>query len=268
MSTRRPSPGRDRNPVDDEALLPDEQLQPFRVSKGALVLAGVVTVIAVGYLLLSGGSSGGGGSDEPTFDTERYLVREGDTFASLSTLLAVDESTIADANGLSTSDALSAGQELTIPSDPSPGATIPAGVDQAPDHDETEQLLERWADEYGVPPELLKALAWQESGWDNSRVSSAGAVGIGQLLPDTATYVAQTLLDEPTLSVDDPSDNIQMSARYLADLLSLNQGDWAASLASYNQGPTSVRRDGWNAEATQYVTDVMAITRGFQAQAG
>ena len=114
----------------------------------------------------------------------------------------------------------------------------------------------------------MKGLAWQESGWDNSQVSSAGAVGVGQLLPETATYVANDLLGEPTLSIENESDNIRMSARYLAYLLELNQGDWGASLASYNQGPTSVRRNGWSAEATEYVTNVMALTRGFQAEEG
>jgi soluble lytic murein transglycosylase-like protein len=91
-------------------------------------------------------------------------------------------------------------------------------------------------------------------------------VGIGQLVPETATYVATDLLDEPTLSLENSNDNIQMSARYLAYLLELNEGDWGAALASYNQGPTSVRRTGWSAEATEYVTNVMALTRGFQAQ--
>jgi LysM repeat protein len=256
-----------RRPIDDEEdlLLPDEQLEPFRPSKGALIVASLVTVLAVAFLLLQGGSGGGSGEQDLTFEDEVYVTRDGDTLASVSTLLSVDESALADANGLSTSDSLSTGTTLQVPDDPGVTETTPAGVAQVEDSDHLADEMEHWADDYGVEPALLKALAWQESTWDNSAVSEAGAIGIGQLMPETITYVATDLLGEPTLSAENADDNIQMSARYLAYLLELNGGDWGAALASYNQGPTQVRRDGWNAAGTQYVTDVMALTRGFQA---
>jgi hypothetical protein len=231
------------------------------------VVASIVTVLAVAFLLLQGGSGGGGGDDRLAFQDEVYVTRDGDTLASVSTLLSVDETALADANGLSTSDSLEVGTTLQVPDDPGVTETTPAGLAQVDDADRLAEEMERWADEYGVEPALLKALAWQESGWDNSAVSDVGATGIGQLMPETVTYVATDLLDEPTMSAENADDNIQMTARYLAYLLELNSGDWGAALASYNQGPTDVRRNGWNAAGTQYVTDVMALTRGFQADA-
>lgn len=247
---------------DDDLLLPDEQLEPFRPSKGALILASVITVLAVLFLLNQGGSSGEG---DLTFQDEIYITREGDTFTSVSQLLSVDEQALASANGLSPSDALTVGTTLQVPDDPGVTETTPAAIAQVAGTDDIADQLERRAEENGVEPALLKALAWVESGWNNDAVSEAGAIGIGQLLPETATYVSQDLLDDATLSAENADDNIEMSARYLAYLLELNNGDWGAALASYNQGPTSVRRDGWNAAATEYVTKVMALTRAFQA---
>jgi soluble lytic murein transglycosylase-like protein len=250
----------------DEAPLPDEQLQPVRPSRGALIGASLVTVLAVGFLVLQGGGGGGGSGDSgsASYDTEVYFTREGDTFDTISTVLDVEAEALADANGLSTSDALTVGTELTVPDDPSSTATTPA-VSESPDPEGVVDDIEKWSDRYGVPAALMKALAWQESSWDQSRVSSAGAVGVTQLEPDTATYVATDLLDEPTLSVENQDDNIQMGTRYLAYLLELNNGDWGAALASYNEGPTTIRRNGWSEAGTQYVTSVMALTRGFQA---
>jgi hypothetical protein len=267
-SPPRRSPPRGIAGYDDEdALLPDEQLEPVRPSKGALVIATVVTLLAVAFLLQSGGG-GSSSTAEPTFEDEVYVTRDGDTLASVGTLMSVDPSALADANGLDTSATLEPGTTLDVPDDPGTNITVPAAVAQVEDHQAIADEMARWADEYGVPPALLQGVAWEESRWDNSQVSSAGAVGIGQLVPDTADYVANDLLGEPTLSLENEGDNIRMSARYLAYLLELNEGDWGAALASYNQGPTNVRRNGWSPEATQYVTNVMAFTRGFQAEDG
>jgi LysM repeat protein len=240
-------------------------MEPARPSRAALILATLVTLLAVGFIVLQSGGGGGSGGPALTFEDEVYVTREGDTLASVSTLLSVDADALASANGLSSSGSLDVGTTLQVPDDPGVTETTPAGIAQVDGAADIAAELERRADQYGVEPALLKAVAWQESGWDNSAVSDAGAVGIGQLEPDTATYISNDLLGEPTLSIENTDDNIQMSARYLAYLLELNNGDWGAALASYNQGPTSVRRSGWNADAIEYVTSVMALTRAFQA---
>ena len=95
--------------------------------------------------------------------------------------------------------------------------------------------FDRWAAEYGLSPSLLKALAWMESGWQAGVISPSGAIGIGQLLPDTAAFVAGTLIGVPL----DPyvaDDNIRMSARFLAYLLNLTNGDVNMALAGLLPG--------------------------------
>ena len=62
------------------------------------------------------------------------------------------------------------------------------------------QLLDRAAREFGVKPSLLKALTYTESRWHQDAVSSVGAIGVGQLLPATATWLAG-LMGEPGLDV-------------------------------------------------------------------
>ena len=122
--------------------------------------------------------------------------------------------------------------------------------------------FDRWAAEYAVPPTLLKALAWMESGWQKNVVSPSGAIGIGQLLPSTAGFVAGVLIGAPL----DPyvaDDNIRMSARFLAHLVSLTNGDVNMALAGYYQGLTSVRRDGMKATTAAYVNVVLALQARF-----
>ena len=62
------------------------------------------------------------------------------------------------------------------------GGRLPARLAASPERLALVPSFNRWARAYGIPPDLLKALAWMESGWQNQKVSSVGAVGIGQLL--------------------------------------------------------------------------------------
>ena len=93
-------------------------------------------------------------------------------------------------------------------------------------------------------------------------VSPSGAIGIGQLLPTTAAFVAGVLIGAPL----DPyvaDDNIRMSARFLSHLLTLTNGDVNMALAGYYQGLTSVRRDGMKATTAAYVNVVLVLQGRF-----
>ena len=141
-------------------------------------------------------------------------------------------------------------------------ARLPAALLSFPDRLALMPSFDRWAAEYGIFPSLLKALAWMESGWQAGVISPSGAIGIGQLLPDTAAFVAGTLIGVPL----DPyvaDDNIRMSARFLAYLLNLTNGDVNMALAGYYQGLTSVRRDGMKATTAAYVNVILALQARF-----
>lgn len=103
---------------------------------------------------------------------------------------------------------------------------------------------------HGVPEGIFLRLVQQESGWNPGIVSHKGAVGLAQLMPDTARL----------LSVDatDPYENLDGGARYLAAQYS-EFGTWPLALAAYNAGPKVVRRYGGIPPYAETQTYVKAI---------
>jgi soluble lytic murein transglycosylase len=92
-----------------------------------------------------------------------------------------------------------------------------------------------------LPPALLWAIMRQESAYDRAARSKAGALGLLQLLPSTASQVAGRSVPEDSLTV--AALNVRLGARYVRGLLR-EFGDPRAALASYNAGEDAVRR--WN----------------------
>jgi soluble lytic murein transglycosylase-like protein len=118
-----------------------------------------------------------------------------------------------------------------------------------------------WSLAYGVPADLLEAVAWQESGWQNSVVSRSGAVGIGQLMPDTAAFVRGLIGIKLKSTVAD--DNIRMSARLLRSLLDSTGGNSCQAVAAYYEGLAAVRRVGVLRISQPYVKSVLALRARF-----
>jgi soluble lytic murein transglycosylase-like protein len=136
-------------------------------------------------------------------------------------------------------------------------AKLPAKLRAHPERLRLIPGFERAASATGVPAALVEAVAWQESGWQNKVVSNKGAVGIGQLRPDTVAF-ANALLGR-SLDPTRPEHNILLSARYLAYLLGRTGGNEAWALAAYAQGFASLQRDGPHPGTVQYVADVLAL---------
>jgi len=110
---------------------------------------------------------------------------------------------------------------------------------------------------HGVAPALLAAVARQESGFDPSAVSPAGAQGLMQLMPATAQGLGVTDSFDPTQAVDG-------AAKLLRDLLD-RFGRTDLALAAYNAGPGAVMRyDGIPpyAETQKYVSSIMTALGG------
>ena len=95
------------------------------------------------------------------------------------------------------------------------------------------------AEQYDLDPYLVAAVARTESGWDPEAVSHAGAVGLMQLMPDTAAWITGLESwqggDDPDLT--DPEDSLELGACYLAYLVKYFGGDIRLALAAYNAGP-------------------------------
>ena len=99
----------------------------------------------------------------------------------------------------------------------------------------------------GVEPALLRALIWKESHFDSGAVSRTGAIGLTQLMPETARLLARRLGDaEPTDSMlARPLVNVRYGANYLAELLRRFDGRVTLALAAYNAGVRAATR--WDA---------------------
>ena len=123
--------------------------------------------------------------------------------------------------------------------------------------------FEAAARESRVPVTLLMALAWRESEWNENAVSGVGAVGIGQLLPPTSTFVAQELLHQSGLDPKRPVDNIRLTARYLRELINAFHGAERLGVGAYLQGSTSVASQGLTPQTTDYVNQIESLRAEF-----
>jgi soluble lytic murein transglycosylase-like protein len=96
-------------------------------------------------------------------------------------------------------------------------------------------LARNAARRHGLPEDLFLRLVQQESGWNPQAVSHKGAIGLAQLMPETAR----------DLGVDprDPQANLDGGARYLRMQFD-TFGTWPLALAAYNAGPAAVTRHG------------------------
>jgi soluble lytic murein transglycosylase-like protein len=106
---------------------------------------------------------------------------------------------------------------------------------------------------YGIDPALLRGLVRQESGFDPRAHSGAGAMGLTQLMPATASALGVT---DPY----DPAQSLDGGAHYLREMLDRFGNDPAKALAAYNAGPGAVARFGGvppYAETQHYVQNIL-----------
>jgi soluble lytic murein transglycosylase-like protein len=99
----------------------------------------------------------------------------------------------------------------------------------------TTQIVGEASEEHGVDSDFIRSVIKQESAGNAHAVSPAGARGLMQLMPGTASQ----------LGVDDsfsPEQNVHGGARYLRELLERYNGDAVKALAAYNAGPKAVDR--------------------------
>ena len=97
-------------------------------------------------------------------------------------------------------------------------------------------LVEKYANEYSVPIELVFAVIKVESNFETDVVSSAGALGLMQMLPSTYEWLASRLGDEPNEDLlYDPETNIRYGTYYLQYLYA-RFGTWEKAIIAYNWG--------------------------------
>ncbi len=121
-----------------------------------------------------------------------------------------------------------------------------------------EGMIRQVADNQGVDPDLVKGIIHVESGYNPLALSSKGAMGLMQLMPQTASLLG---VRDPW----DPLENITGGTKYISYLLKKYDGDLTKALAAYNAGPGAV--DTYNGippyqETRDYVKSVLGILNG------
>ena len=121
---------------------------------------------------------------------------------------------------------------------------------------DTNSLIKEVAARYQVDPRLVAAVAQTESGGNQEAVSPAGAVGVMQLMPETAAGLGVNPYDK--------RQNIEGGAKYLRQMMDTFGGDVQKAVAAYNAGPQAVKE--YNGippyrETQDYVNKVLDIYR-------
>jgi len=122
---------------------------------------------------------------------------------------------------------------------------------------ELEALAERTAIEYGIPPKLFFALIKQESGWNYRAVSSAGALGLTQVMPFNVIAMGYDIESFK----NSPADQLEAGAKYLSWQYK-TFGRWDYALAAYNAGPGAVMKYGGippYPETQNYVRNILSM---------
>jgi soluble lytic murein transglycosylase-like protein len=144
-------------------------------------------------------------------------------------------------------------------------AMLPPPASDCPPMEDAESapLVSAAAARHQLNPELIKAVIRQESGFKPCAVSETGAMGLMQLMPETAESLKA---NDPF----DPAQNIEAGARYLKQMLERFKGDIRLALAAYNAGPEKV--DGPKPavpdipETRAYVESIYAALHGEPAE--
>ena len=118
-----------------------------------------------------------------------------------------------------------------------------------------DQIITDAAKKYGVDPNLVQAVAKTESNYIADAKSEAGAIGIMQLMPDTAASLGVN-------NIYDPRENVEGGTKYIKQLLTTFDGDVTKAIAAYNAGPQAVKK--YNgippyAETKNYVRKVLDL---------
>jgi soluble lytic murein transglycosylase-like protein len=122
--------------------------------------------------------------------------------------------------------------------------------------DQVRQALAHEARRLGVPVKLALAVGWQESGWHQPLRSSAGALGVMQVLPGTGLWMS--LYAGRPLDLRETHDNLTAGVTLLRVLLDETRTTRRA-VAAYYQGLGAVRRHGLYPDTRRYVASVQAI---------
>jgi peptidoglycan hydrolase-like protein with peptidoglycan-binding domain len=198
---------------------------------------------------LVGGRSSAASGVRPA--SHRHVVRRGETLSAIATRSGTTVTRLARLNRLDPNRFLLIGTRLIVPrgAGSSPAPWVPRAA--------VEASLSRWAAHYGVSLDLVRALAWQESGFQNHVRSRVGAVGPMQVIPATRVFVEEVLIGARIPRTMD--GNVRVGVAYLHHLLHMFGTDARLALGAYYAGPGSIMRGRLPRSARKFVANVLAL---------
>jgi N-acetylmuramoyl-L-alanine amidase len=248
-----------------------------RIANPSRIFAGQRLVIPGGSARHSGSRSAGSpsaGGDRPARQAAPivHVVSRGSTLWHIALRYGVSVSAIVAANRIANPRLIFSGQRLAIPRTNEPAAPAARTASRpgmstsmanlVTGRSRVRGILVREADHYRVPRPLVLAVAWQESGWQQDVVSHAGAVGVMQLMPGTADWVGQTMLDRP-VRIHQTRSNIAAGVRLLRHYLDRYDGNLDLVLAAYYQGQRAVDTYGIYPVSRPYIASIRYLERLF-----
>jgi LysM repeat protein len=201
----------------------------------------------------------------PTGGDVVHVVVRGQTLTGIARQYGSTIAAIVQANGIANPSFLRIGQRLTIPGVTSPPAAAGAPASIASltaARREIGAIIRAEAQSQGVPVAFALAVAWHESGWRPAVISRAGAVGVMQLTPATADWVAGSMLGH-RVDLYDASSNVAAGVALLRHYLDRYQGDRTLVLAAYYQGQTAADRHGVYRVTRAYIASILALEKLF-----
>ena len=194
-------------------------------------------------------------ASRPAAPVRWHVVEPGEGFFSIAARYHVSPWRLAQRNGIPLTRVIHPGQRLVLPG----GARLSSPRTAGPPANRESVLaaIDHWSDVYGVDVRLVRALAWMESGFQQDVVSSAGAIGVMQLLPETWEFVDVVLLGDPTAR--NYQGNVRAGVRYLRWQLDEFRGDRRLALAGWYQGARAVRERGLFEDTKEFVRIVLAL---------
>lgn len=222
-----------------------------------LMVFGIIGVEFVASHLLNGASA----PPAPAVVVTRpitYTIVAGDTPRSIASQFAADRDEIARLSGVNSVETpLTAGLQLTLDAN-----LLWSAMNQGSTATNAALVVET-ARHQGVEPALALAVAWQESRLDESARSSAGAIGIMQVEPDTSRLASQDL--GVTIDPRQAADNVTAGLFWLHSLLSSYGGDRSSALAAYYEGPGNLSRQGYLSGTAEYVSHALQLRHALLA---
>lgn len=245
----------------------------FSIYHQTMLLALITLLSFSSWIVISTQADAYGANPGPGKVCGWYTVLAGDSLGSISNYYHSNVWGLAHANHIANVNWIFVGQRLCIPTTArnhagrgTSGLLSNGGIRkfaynalEQSSHSQVASLLRQAAARHRLPANLLMAIAWQESGWNQHVIAHDGGIGTMQIMP----YTAQSLNKQVNGHYDPYKlrDNIELGAIYLHSLWQGFHGDQTKIISAYNQGGWSVTHQGISNWA--YVHSVQAIMKRF-----